>query len=201
VQFAHRPPELAADYRRVFRTSVRFNAESTGIVFASSWMQRPIDGADPGLRDFIAAALNDATANGSMSFGEKVRCVLPQLVLSGSASAAAVAQLFGVPERTLRRRLAEESTSLQKLINEARFELAGQLLSDTGLSVAQIAAALHYADPNVFSRAFRSWANVSPSQWRCKTAEAAARLPAPSNTGRDRRHTRGAPAAPGESVV
>lgn len=172
VHFAHRRPQLAAAYRRVFRTSVLFDAETTGIVFASSWMQRPIDGADPALRDFIAAALNDATANGSMSLGEKVQCVLPQLVLSGSASATAVAQLFGMQERTLRRRLAEESKSLQHLINEARFERARQLLSDTELSVAQIAAALHYADPNVFSRAFRNWAKVSPSQWRSRSAAA-----------------------------
>jgi AraC-like DNA-binding protein len=62
--------------------------------------------------------------------------------------------------------LSEEGTSLQQLINQTRFDLAQQLLQNTGLPVSEIASALQYADPNAFSRAFRNWANLSPSQWR-----------------------------------
>ncbi len=165
VQFAHGRPASAAAYRRVFRTSVVFDADTSGIVFDSSWMRWPIAGADPALRDFLAAAL-DSAAGGAMSFAEKVQGILHQMVLSGTASAPAVAAQFGIGERTLRRRLEAESTSLQELVNRTRFELAQQLLANTRLSVAEIASALHYADPNVFSRAFRNWAGVSPSQWR-----------------------------------
>ncbi|MCB1933150.1 MAG: helix-turn-helix domain-containing protein [Candidatus Accumulibacter sp.] len=54
------------------------------------------------------------------------------------------------------------------MITQARFELAKQLLQNADLSVAEIAAALHYEDPNAFSRAFRSWAALSPTQWRAR---------------------------------
>jgi AraC-like DNA-binding protein len=63
-----------------------------------------------------------------MSFVDQVQGVLYQLVLSGTASAHAVAHLFAIHERTLRRRLEEEGTGLQQLVNRTRFELAQQLL-------------------------------------------------------------------------
>jgi AraC-like DNA-binding protein len=103
-----------------------------------------------------------------MSFAEQVEGVLPQMLLSGTASTEAIARLFAIHARTLRRRLEAEGKNLQQLINQTRFELAQQLLDNTGLSVSAIATALRYDDPNAFSRAFRNWANVSPTQWRAR---------------------------------
>ena len=103
-----------------------------------------------------------------MTFAEQVQGVLHQMIRGGGASAATVARLFGIHERTLRRRLEDEGKHLQQLINEERFEIAKQLLDHTSLPVAEIAAALHYADPNAFSRAFRGWAKLSPTQWRAR---------------------------------
>jgi AraC-like DNA-binding protein len=168
VQFSHSRPGGSAPYRRVFRSNVSFDADVSGLVFASSWLDKPIEGADATLHALVAKAIRDAKANGSMSFADQVEGVLPQMLLSGMASAVAVARLFAIHERTLRRRLKEEGKSLQQLINQTRFELAQQLLDNTGLSVSAIATALRYDDPNAFSRAFRNWANVSPTQWRVR---------------------------------
>jgi AraC-like DNA-binding protein len=166
VQFSHGRPRSAAPYRRVFGTGVVFDAEVSAVVFSASWLSQRIEGADAALHGRVAQAIRDAQATGPMSFGAHVQAVLHQMLLSGAATAEAVAHLFAIHERTLRRRLADEGMALQQLINQTRFELAQQLLQNTGLPVAEIAAALQYTDPNAFSRAFRSWANLSPSQWR-----------------------------------
>jgi AraC-like DNA-binding protein len=168
VQFSHSRPRSVAPYRRLFRSTVSFDAGISAIVFASSWLRRPIEGADAALHAILANAIRTAKANGPMSFSDQVEGVLHQLVLSGTASAGAVAHLFAIHERTLRRRLAEEGTGLHQLVNRTRFELAQQLLRNTGLPVSEIAAALQYADPNAFSRAFRNWAELSPTQWRAR---------------------------------
>jgi hypothetical protein len=70
--------------------------------------------------------------------------------------------------RTLNRRLAACGTTFQTLVEEARFGLARQLLEDTDLPLAQIAATLGYADASAFSRAFRRWSGTAPSRWRAK---------------------------------
>jgi len=168
VQFAHSPLGSTVPYRQAFGTSVHFDAEISAIVFASSWMERPIAGADPAAHASLAKAMRHAQADGPMRFAEHVQRVLHQMLPSGTASADAVARLFGIHERTLRRRLEEEGTSLQQLINDTRLELARQLLENTGLPVSRIALALQYSDANAFSRAFRGWARVSPMQWRAR---------------------------------
>jgi AraC-like DNA-binding protein len=166
VQFAHGRPRSTAAYRRLFGPAVIFDAEVSGVVFDASWLARPIEGADATLHRLLVKAIRDAEANGPMGFAERVRSVLHQAVLSGTASAGSLARVFGIGERTLRRRLAFEGVNLQQLIGQTRLALAQQLLQNTGLSIAEIAAALHYADANIFSRAFRQWAGCSPSEWR-----------------------------------
>ena len=129
-------------------------------------MQLSIPGADPTSHAILLKAINDADAKSFLRFQDRVSCVLRQMLLSGNFSGPAIAELFGLHERTLRRYLNNEDTSLQKLLNQTRFELAKELLANTALPVADIATVLGYDDPNAFSRAFRNWANLSPSQWR-----------------------------------
>ena len=168
VQFSHARPKDARPYRRLFGPSVRFNAEVSGIVFAGSWLDRTVPGADPKLRQQVMSAITQASASSTMDFADIVRGALHQMVLSGTSSAESVALLFGIHERTLRKRLATEGTSLQQLVSQTRFELAKQLLENTQLPISEIASALHFADAAVFSRAFRSWSKTSPRDWRAR---------------------------------
>jgi len=168
VQFAHGRPGNLAPYRRLFGTSLTFDAEISAILFASTWLAQPIAGADPLRHAALTRTIREAAASDPMTFAEQVRGVLHQMIRGGTASAAAIARLFGIRERTLRRRLADEGKHLQQLIDEERFEIAKQLLDSTSLPIAEIAAALHYADPNAFSRAFRNWAKRSPREWRAR---------------------------------
>jgi AraC-like DNA-binding protein len=172
AHFAHGQPESIDAYRRLFRSSVSFDAGVSGIKFPSSVLQWPIEGADATLHGFLTKAILEANANGPMSFAERVEAALHQMVLSNTASTDAVAHLFGISERTLRRKLKDEGKNLMQLINSVRFELARQLLDNTDLPISEIATALQYADQNAFSRAFRRWAALSPSQWRMRRSPA-----------------------------
>jgi AraC-like DNA-binding protein len=166
VQFCRGHPRSITPYRRVFRSPVRFNAEISAIVFASFWLRQPIEGADAGLHAVLTRAIQSAETNGPMTFVDRVQGVLYQLLFGGTLSENAVAHRFSIGERTLRRRLKEEGTSLQHLVKQTRFELAQQLLCNTTLPIAEIAAVLQYGDPNAFSRAFHGWAKLSPTRWR-----------------------------------
>jgi len=168
VQFAYRRPPRTAAYRRLFRAPVLFDAEAAGVVFASDWLTKPIEGADATRHRMLTQALQQAHAAGPLSLGEQVELVLHQMLLSGHGHADAVAHLFGISQRTLRRRLEAEGKGFQALVNRARYELACQLLRNTQLSIAHIAGALQYADVNAFSRAFHGWADCSPTTWRAR---------------------------------
>lgn len=166
VHFSHQRPDNVRPYHRLLGPNLRFDADISGIAFASSWLGKTVAGADPALHELISRALTQALANRSVTFSEQVQGVLHQMLLSGTSSAEEVAHLFGIHERTLRKRLRAERTTLHRLISQTRFELARQLLSNTRLSASEIADTLRYADLSTFSRAFKTWANVSPQQYR-----------------------------------
>lgn len=168
VQFSHARPKDSRPYRRLFGPNVRFDAEVSGIAFEASWLDNAITGADPNLRELVMQAIQQTKANSTISFADVVRGALHQMVLSGTSSAGNVALLFGMHERTLRKRLTAERTSLHQLVSQTRFELAKQLLENTELPLSEIASALRYADPAVFSRAFRGWSKTSPREWRAR---------------------------------
>ena len=68
--------------------------------------------------------------------------------------------------RTLHRRLTEFDTTFQQLVDEGRFEIARQMLSNTSMVVGQIADSLGYADASAFTSAFRRWSGTTPAKWR-----------------------------------
>jgi AraC-like DNA-binding protein len=77
-----------------------------------------------------------------------------------------VAEKLDVSARTLRRRLAEEDTTFQRVLDEVRFGLATEYLIETPLPVQEVASLLGYSDPGNFTHAFKRWAGTSPSDFR-----------------------------------
>lgn len=73
---------------------------------------------------------------------------------------------LAMSERTLRRRLADENTSFQALLNETRRQLAERYLLETQHSVYEIAWLLGYQDPSNFGNAFKRWHGMAPSDFR-----------------------------------
>ncbi|MCA9535846.1 MAG: AraC family transcriptional regulator ligand-binding domain-containing protein, partial [Myxococcales bacterium] len=73
---------------------------------------------------------------------------------------------LGATPRTLRRRLSEEGTGYQELLDEARFSWAKRALQHSRRPVTQIAYDLGYSAPSNFTRAFRRALGTSPSAFR-----------------------------------
>lgn len=78
----------------------------------------------------------------------------------------AVAGSLCVSERSLNRRLGQAGTHFQALLDEARRNLALNLLMNRQWPLQQISNALGFAEPAAFTRAFRRWTGVTPSEYR-----------------------------------
>lgn len=80
------------------------------------------------------------------------------------------AEIIGVSPRTLQRRLEEESTSFHEVLDHLRLQKAKAMLEEPGLKLIEIAFELGYENPPSFTRAFRRWTGVTPSEYRCRIA-------------------------------
>lgn len=166
VNLAHGAAPHAPAYRRCFGAPLQFDAAHSEVLFERGWLAAPVAGADAArlaaMREFAA----QADAGRLRSVGERARSAAQLLALQGQLGEGALAAALGLSRRTLRRRLGAEGTSVRATVGLARFEWACQLLRQTRLPVADIAAALHYADATAFARAFKLWAGMPPSRWR-----------------------------------
>jgi AraC-like DNA-binding protein len=73
---------------------------------------------------------------------------------------------MGVSVRALQRRLAGAGVSYERLIAQARYGAAVDLLERTDSTVLDIALDLGYSDHAHFTRAFRRWTGTSPREFR-----------------------------------
>jgi AraC-like DNA-binding protein len=62
--------------------------------------------------------------------------------------------------------LQEEGASFQRVLDDARHDLARHYLNNPVLELNEAAYLLGYEDGNSFVRAFRSWEGVPPARWR-----------------------------------
>jgi AraC-like DNA-binding protein len=166
VALAHVRPRQLGPYQRVFGAPVSFDAPRSELQFAADWLHAPVAGADTMPRELVQRATRQAEAGVSPGLAARTRAAAHVLLMTGDASAARIAGALGLHERTLRRRLAADGESVQGLLAQARFEVAGLLLRETRLGLEDIADTLGYAEASVFVRAFRGWAGVTPGQWR-----------------------------------
>ena len=91
---------------------------------------------------------------------------------------ANVARRLAMSERTLRRRLAEESTTFRELADEVHRMLAEELLATGALSVEDIALRLGYAEATSFIAAFKRWTGTTPARHQRSVAPRARTLTA-----------------------
>lgn len=77
-----------------------------------------------------------------------------------------MAESLNVSPRTLMRKLKDEGTSYQDLLDEVRKEYAIWYLTKTNMSVDEVSESLGYLDPSNFSRTFKRWLGTTPSAFR-----------------------------------
>ncbi len=99
-------------------------------------------------------------------FVSLLRMMVQPYLNEGRIDVAFAAEISGISTRTLQRMLAQSGSSYSKIVQEARFDLARKRLDDPDMKVIDVAMMVGYESPQHFSRAFRRFTGVTPSQYR-----------------------------------
>lgn len=99
-------------------------------------------------------------------FIELVRGAIQQRLTGHRPVVDDVAKDLHMSPRTLQRRLQDSGSSYQRVLDEARRQMARYYLSNSVLELAEAAYLLGYEDANSFTRAFRAWEGMPPRDWR-----------------------------------
>ena len=142
----------------------RFGQSSSGLVVPASMLAMPVSGNRALAMEVDTDDLWSTAP--PKSYPAAIRELIWQYANDGWLSIEQVADLVGASPRTIQRHLSVEKTTFSHLLDTTRAELAGELLENTDATMSDIAQHLGYQHQGDFTRAFRRWAGVAPSEFR-----------------------------------
>jgi AraC-like DNA-binding protein len=168
ISFQHAKPKSTAEHQRIFRAPVRFNRPDNMLVFDISLLSLPIIKADASLCEILDRQAQEQLARLPRREGlvDQVRQLLSEALNGGDPRLEIISQKLGISIRTLQRKLREEGTSHQDLLDEMRSSLSRRYLQEPQLAICEVAYLLGFSEPSAFHRAFRRWTGVTPKEFR-----------------------------------
>lgn len=153
-----------------FGCPVRFKAGRNALVFRGSDLDRPFTTYNADLLAVIGAQLDGELQkrNVSADVGEQVKNTIKRSLAGKRPMLQSVARELGMSVRTLQRRLTDAKLTFQKLVEDARRELAHHYLRQSTVELNETAFLLGYEDTNSFFRAFQLWEGTTPGEWRMR---------------------------------
>jgi len=169
VTFAHPRNSHLREFERFFGCPVEFGGLMDQLSFSSETLTVPLLTEDRHLLETLQPICDEAakqrnTAKGTLR--ASVEDELHKLLPHGKARRETVARRLAMSARTLSRRLADEGTSYDGIVDELRRSLALQYVKERSISLSQIAWLLGYEGSTSFNHAFVRWTGRSPSTAR-----------------------------------
>jgi AraC-like DNA-binding protein len=165
VDFSYPEPSWGHIYRRYFKCPVRFDQPQTRLVMNADVAHYELPLAN---RQMAISAEEKLFEN----IPTRALCLVPlrlrRLLLrcyGAFPSLESAANNLGMSGRTLSRKLSEDSTTYQQILDAVREKLAREYFLRGGESVTQIALVLGFTDSSNFAKAFRRWTGFSPTEF------------------------------------
>lgn len=165
VHLQHDFQEGLNQYNDFYKAPVLLNQSDNSLLFDSRLLKQRLPGFDANL-----ASMHEQMANGQLKRlldPSVVTLVQEQLIASGfEVNRDVIAKNMAMSGRSLQRKLQQEGSSFQQLLDELRHQRSLLLLQDKHLSLADVAQQLGFSESSTFYRAFKRWQSVTPGEYR-----------------------------------
>lgn len=175
VEFKFAQPPQVQRYREVFGCDVlRFDRPENRLLVASADLATAIPSRDASMLQLHERVLQERIAAlGHASAAYRVSAEIVRRLHRGEPRREEVAAALAMADRTLQRRLHDERTSFQQLLDDARRELACKYLSEERYALNQVTDLLGFVDQSNFQRACRRWFGEPPGHYRKRVRQGA----------------------------
>lgn len=168
LHLCHQPRFDEAIYTELLGCPVIFGAEETCLEFNQSQLSLPLPNAYPELLQRMQAKYEQAVvwlANG------KKHVAISYLYLASEMNKSPLkldrlAASFGMTERSLRRKLADEGYPFRKLLEKVRRDLCDLYRMEGCRTMSEIAELLGYSELSAFTRAHTAWHGAPPRLYK-----------------------------------
>lgn len=155
-------------YETLFQSEIKFDQHDNAIVFPARFLDYPIIQNDESLRAFLQTAPYQliVMVDNDQSLRSQVKAMLGKDFSRELPGAEEVAFKLNMSVSTLRRRLADENSSYQKIKDDCRKKAAINYMDSPQLSINDVAALMGFDEPSAFFRSFKKWTRMTPGEYR-----------------------------------
>jgi AraC-like DNA-binding protein len=163
--------EEAEIFASALRCPLEFGSRISTIALDPSILAQKVIGADPVVEAAMLRYVEEVTSRlPEQGMAGRVRRQVLSTLQSGDPTVETIARQLGTTSRTLQRRLQEEGTSFQQVLDEVRREVAVTHMRGRGATIDEVAFLLGFEKSSSFHRAFKRWTGVTPGEFRKQLA-------------------------------
>ena len=167
VTFTHPKPSCSSRFFEYFRSPVDFESTSNSLTLPIDAVDENLPGSNPQLAELNDQIMIEYLAKLDQDhISQRVKAIIIDQLPSGNITDESVARVLHLSPRKLQRQLQSVDTTFNTLLNEIRLDLAQKYLREQKISMTEIAFLLGFSESSAFSRAFKRWMRVSPSEYR-----------------------------------
>jgi AraC-like DNA-binding protein len=166
VDLSHPGAGSSLAFEAAFGCRPRFAAAENALVFSHADVTRPLPTANDRLSPAHDRVVTEHLQESGTRLKSRVRTEIARHLPDGVPTRSALALALAMSERTLHRRLTDEGTSFQRVVDETRRELSQHYLARPDLSLADVGYLLGFKDQGSFFRAAHRWFRMTPRQYR-----------------------------------
>ena len=160
-------PDCMAEYTAYFRCGIEFEADYNGVIIAREVREKRLSTGHQNLAMLHDQVLIDYLSKlNKDDISMQVKKSLVDNLSGGEVSEEKMADALHMSPRSLQRKLQQQGTSYKKLLDETRRELALTYVKNRQRSFGEITFLLGFTEQSNFTRAFKRWEGVSPSEYR-----------------------------------
>ncbi len=160
-------PSYFSRFKRYIPGEVAFEQPEDSVIFAKSYLELPIQMADPISMQLAKEQCERELAliNQESKLLTHVRHVIYN-DKDGFLSLDQVAAKLNLSSRTLKRQLADQGRQFSSVLEQCKHHKAIAMLANPNHRIEHIAEVLGYSDTANFGRAFKKWSGETPANYR-----------------------------------
>jgi AraC-like DNA-binding protein len=166
VALPHAPVAPLSAYARFFGARVYVAQEHGGLHVGRRTLTATLQAVNESLRQIAVDYLDANFRDPGQSVTSRVRLALRRTLSSNQGRKTAIADMLGMHQRTLQRRLDAEKTSFDEIREEVRKQAALRYLCETRIPLTQLTSLLGLSEQSALTRSCRRWFGATPSAVR-----------------------------------
>jgi AraC-like DNA-binding protein len=160
-------PQYSHIYREYFNCEVRFSQPYNAVIIKSQALNYKVIHGCASTYELLKrqADADLEKVRMGLNFSEKVARVITPLLNGSTPTLDRVAEQLNMAPWTVRRKLVDEGSTFQQVLNDTRRDLAISYVKDTAFTLGEIAYLLGFGSPTAFQRAFKRWTGIAPGSY------------------------------------